>query len=38
MNNIELFEKINEILLKIDEELGLTINRRDKLEQTTIFL
>ena len=31
-------KRINEILLKIDEELGLTINRRDKLEQTTIFL
>ena len=31
-------KRINDILLKIDEELGLTINRRDKLEQTTIFL
>lgn len=31
-------KRINEILLKIDEELGLTINRRDKLEQTNIFL
>ena len=31
-------KRINEILLKIYEELGLTINRRDKLEQTTIFL